>query len=381
MNGPSKNNKGFRESNQISPITVTKMAYYIYKHSRTLISAIVISLTSLTVPGQPVGRKVENALSRSPGTDVRVMTWNIGSNSVFPDPGPRGRQRSDEGRPGRFRNVIRAVAPDVLCLQEVFEPRTPADAAALFDDIRPLGKGRKWFAHGEGDAVIVSRFPLAMKGGRSEDYGGGVPRPSAWALVDRPAGQPDIFAVCSHFQSRAEVQARQAHADMIVALIRDLRSGSRDTSIPKLTPMLVMGDFNAYLTDPMLHIATLLSGRIVDEKRFGPGAAPDWDDSPLRDALPVQNGVGTAIYTFGDGTGKPNPNSALDRILYTDSVLQMLGGFVLNTVTMSPKALKKNRLQKDDVMRRIGPDPFYDHLPVVVDLATRKFRPGRGIPK
>ena len=305
------------------------------------------------------------------------MTWNIGSNSIFPDPGPRGRPRSDDGRPARFRNVIRAVSPDVVCLQDVYAPRTPADAAALFDEILPLGKGKKWSSHGERDAVILSRYPLSMKGGRSEDYGGGVPRPSAWALVDRPAGRSDLFVICSHFQSRAAIQARQAHADMITALIRDLRTGRRDISIPKLTPMLVMGDFNAYLTDPRLHIATLLSGKIADEKRFGPGAAPDWDDTPLTDALPIQNGVGTATYTFGDGTGKPNPSSALDRILFTDSVLQMLGGFVLNTVTMSPADLKSTGLQKDDVMRRIGPDPFYDHLPVVVDLASRKFRPDR----
>jgi hypothetical protein len=136
---------------------------------------------------QPVGRKIENVLSRPPRTEVRAMTWNIGSNSIFPDPGPRGRQRSDEGRPARFRNVIRSVAPDVVCLQEVYAPRTAGDAADLFDDIRPLGKGRKWSSHGEGDAVILSRYPLLMKAGRSEDYGGGVPRPSAWALVDRPA--------------------------------------------------------------------------------------------------------------------------------------------------------------------------------------------------
>ena len=55
-------------------------------------------------------------------------------------------------------------------------------------------------------------------------------------------------------------------------------------------------------------------------------------------------------------------------MLFTDSVLAQVGGFVLDTRTLDPAVRAGSGLDADDVL--IGPAPLrYDHLPLVVDLA------------
>jgi endonuclease/exonuclease/phosphatase family metal-dependent hydrolase len=306
---------------------------------------------------------------------VRLMTWNIGANSIFEDPGPRGFGRSDGERPLRFRRLARALSPDVLCLQEVFAPRSAPDVERVLGAAVPLPNGERWIAHGQGDVVIASRFPLSMLEARSEDWGGGVPRTHVMALVDLPgeANASDLYVICAHSQSRSEpkdIAARQQQADAIASWVQDLRNPGGTVSLAQRTPIVVLGDWNAYKTDPANHIDTLLTGNIVDQARFGRGAPPDWDASPLRDARPVHNGDGSATYTFGDGAERPFPPAELDRVLFTDSVLAMLGSFVLDTTKLSPAVLKESGLEADDVLLDAR-SRLFDHLPVVVDFALK----------
>jgi endonuclease/exonuclease/phosphatase family metal-dependent hydrolase len=355
------------------------------KYIRIALSAFTLLLLPAVAFAQARRDAVQrNFIARPSARHVRVMTWNIGANSIFADPGLRGLgvNASDKARPARFLRVMQKLDPDVICFQEILVPHSPADAARLLDKILPLGKGKKWSAHGEGDTAIVSRYPLAMLNGRSEDYGGGhygggVMRSHSMALVDLPPvfGKRDLYVLCAHVQSRGEardIAARQAQADAIAAWMRDLMTPGGEVDLPRWTPMVLMGDWNAYKTDPAGHITTLLTGAIADEKRYGRGVLPDWDQSPLHDALPLQNATGPETYTYGDGSGRPFSPGELDRVLFTDSVLDMLGGFVLNTVTLPPETLSAIELQKDDVMRSVAPRRLYDHLPVVVDLRPRR---------
>lgn len=307
---------------------------------------------------------------------VRVMSWNVAANSFFEDPGPRGQEQSDGGRPDRFRRMLRAMEPDIVCLQEVISPRTAADVARFLDQTLPLAGPRHWQAHGRPDIVIASRFPLSMREAHTEDWGGGVPRTHAMALVDLPAATAmhDLYVVCAHAQSKGapkDIAARQLHADAVAAHIWDLRNSGGDADLPPGTPMIVLGDWNAYRTDPALHIETLLGGEIANRERFGQGGSPDWDGSPLADAKPPHNAVGPATYTFGDGSADQFPPAALDRVLFTDSVLEMLGGFVLDTTSLDPALLSRHGMRSEDVLYRASP-PLFDHLPVVVDFAVKR---------
>jgi endonuclease/exonuclease/phosphatase family metal-dependent hydrolase len=342
---------------------------------RAFLIIVALMLPALAYGSVPVKeRNATPSLFQPPGRHVRVMTWNIGANSIFPDQGPRRPGRSDSDRPLRARRILRAIAPDVICFQEVFPPRDAADIAQLMDETLPLDGNQRWQVHGRPDVVIASRYPLSMRDAQSEDWGGGVPRTHAMALVDLPhrLARTDLYVLCAHAQSRGEpqhIRARQEQADAIVAWLRGLRT-SRAVRLRRRTPIVLMGDWNAYPTDAAAHIATLLSGEIANRTRFGVGAPLDWDRSSLRDALPSHNAEGRLTYTFGDGSAVPFPPGALDRILFTDSVLEMRGGFVLNTTTLGQRLLDRFDLRPDDVLLNIRERTF-DHLPVVIDLTVR----------
>jgi len=296
---------------------------------------------------------------------VRLVTWNIYRDSIFPEAG-RAVDVADANRPAQFARVVRAVRPDVLCLQQVTVPSRRS--AALLDQILPLGGDTKWQAFATADTVVLSRFALGARGGgvAGTDL---PPRGYAMAVVDAPAGE--LFVVCAHFQSGdqpVDVAARRQQAGMVVKAIRDQRGGGSPAPLPPRTPFVILGDLNAIPGDtPFLDV--LVSG----------GAAPttdggveglDWDGSALTDARPHHNVTGAETYTWRNDLDA-YPPSALDRILYSDSVLQSLNQFVLDTTAMSYGQLTRWGMRSTDVMK----DPqagVHDHFPLVIDLAPRR---------
>ena len=334
-----------------------------------LVSTAVVLVQMASIAAAPAARSF---LKRPAVPHLRVMTWNVGYNSIFTDPGPRGHQGSDAGRPIRFRHVIKAVKPDIVCLQEVFEPRRAVDVAAILDESVPLADAARWQAHGQSDVVIASRFPISMRASRREDWGAGVPRTHVMGLIQLPASLAveGLYVVGVHAQSRGEprhVKARQEQADAIASWVRDLRTPGGVADLAARTPIVILGDLNAYRTDSAHHVTTLLTGRISNRSRFGSGGSLDWDDSPLRDARPVHNGSGSATHTFGHGSASLYPPGELDRVLFTDSVLTMLGGFVLDTTALTPAELSRSGLNADDIVLNTTTG-LIDHLPVVVDF-------------
>ena len=186
----------------------------------------------------------------------------------------------------------------------------------------------------------------------------------------------DLFR--DHLERKTELGMRAAEymtrgalvPDAItIDMLRELRAPPASGGLPPGTPFAILGDFNAYHTDPARHVETLLTGAIADTARFGPAMAPDWDGTALADASPLHNGVGPATYTFGSGIGPPPP-AALDRILYSDSRLSLAGSFVLNTTTLDAVTLSRLGLTSTDVLLNATTGSF-DHLPVVADLRAR----------
>ena len=184
-------------------------------------SVVIVGLVAAVAAGQTdqSGRGIDVLAARPPGR-IRVMTWNIGADSVFPPPGVRLDATSiEEGDPGQFARVVRAVRPDVLCLQEV--TRRSRDVARFVSAILPAGAGQTWHVHTSYDNAIVSRFRLRSKAGRVFTDGA-LRRGHTLALVDLPdAIYPrDLYVICAHFQSKAstsEVALRQRQADAIAA--------------------------------------------------------------------------------------------------------------------------------------------------------------------
>lgn len=87
---------------------------------------------------------------------------------------------------------------------------------------------------------------------------------------------PDVYVIATHFKSGSEddasIRARQRHADSIARWLRGLKEGGHPDALPAGTPIIILGDVNVYESAPMdatHHLATLLTGNIVDEATFG----------------------------------------------------------------------------------------------------------------
>jgi len=332
---------------------------------RSLAIVALLCLAACTPRADAISGFLERPATE--GFQFRLLSWNVKFGSIYP---PEGRRH--EG----FARIIRAVDPDVIVLQEV-NPRNADRLAAMMDRIIPLGRSRLWEIHGGSDNVIMSRYPLLQRereavvpwplpGYPDFHYGEGM------ALVDLPddLSDVDVYVIAMHNRSRASeesIRQRQMQSDSIIRWIRELRG---EHAIPENTPIVVAGDMNVLTSDPATHLTTLLTGDIEDEDRFGPDFAPDWDGTDLADASPSQNARGEAFYTWRNDT-EPFPPGQLSRILYTDSVLSLQHGFVLNTVDMTSAELDRHGLLDTDCLLG-GEDGLFDHMPVVADFVLRQ---------
>ncbi len=300
---------------------------------------------------------------------MRVMSWNVKRNSIFPPDGVRHES---------FVRIIRAIDPDVIALQEVIRPDLGEELPLLMDRSIPLNDGRSWQFHAVSDNVLISRYPMRQRSGELvapypiphrglPDFHFGY----ASALVDLPDrfGSADLYIIAMHNKSgaaREDVQLRQVHSDSIVRWIRNLRVSDQAHAVSDNTPIVILGDMNAVPNASSQPFVTLLNGDIADEETFGPDFRIDWDGTELADARPSHNGREQSYYTWRNDD-LPFAPSALDRIIYTDSVLLLRQRYVLNTMIMSAEELADLGLQKSDVLYG-GIAGYYDHLPLVADF-------------
>lgn len=308
-------------------------------------------------------------------SSIRVMTYNVNWDSVFPDEDPQNHDYRAFNRVDAFRRILRALRPDILCLQEINPTRSAQDLGDFLARAMGSFSGEEWQVATVRDDVIATHFGLQSKGYELAS-GGALPTlDQAAALVDLPDpeyGTVDLYLICSHFKSGGgmeDILLRRRQADVIMAQVRDFETPGGNLDLPPGTPFVILGDFNAYDTDPALHIRTLTSGDITYETSYGVDLQPDWDGTALQDAMPSHNGQGLEFYTWRNDS-EPFTPWALDRVIYSDSVLQIENAFVLNTTILSEEALAAYGLMREDVLL-VPRGGIYDHLPVVVDFRIR----------
>jgi endonuclease/exonuclease/phosphatase family metal-dependent hydrolase len=302
------------------------------------------------------------------------MSYNVNWDSIFPEGDPQNHDLRSASRATAFRRIVAAVQPDILCLQEINPERDPQQIGALLDEVLAPGGPSVWQGTSTRDSVIAARFPV-----RTEGLSLAVPAfprelPQAAALVDLPQavyGPLDVYVVCAHFKAGGnvyDVLLRQRQADVIMRQVGDALTPGGNLDLPAGTPLILLGDFNIYDTDPAEHLTTLLTGDIDQEDQYGPDVQPDWDGTPLADAQPSHNGLGLDFYTWRSDPSPLHPGR-LDRVLYSDSVLAVEKAFILNTTLLSEAALTLSGLRADDVVLDAATG-YYDHLPLVVDFAV-----------
>jgi endonuclease/exonuclease/phosphatase family metal-dependent hydrolase len=299
---------------------------------------------------------------------VRLVSFNINWDSIFPFNDPESHDLRFFDRSESFVRIMQALAPDILCLQEI-NPERDADAVAAYLDAAIDAEGDQvWSVVLVRDTLIASRFALDATGYEMAGSSNIPGLEQAAAVVNLPNelfDSTDLYLICSHFKSGSNIadeRMRQRQADALMGHLRDTTGGL----LPYGTGIVLAGDFNLYdLAEPAF-LPTLLEGDLEGEAIYGPDFTPDWDATALTDLLPTHNGLGLDVYTWRDD-GEPFEPGALDHIIYSDSVLAAVNLFVLNTTQMAPAALEAAGLHENDVLLDVARLNF-DHLPLVMDF-------------
>lgn len=325
--------------------------------------------TQATQPAVVLGRPTGTFIDREDPLDLRLMSYNVDWNSIFPDVNPK--------RAAKFARLIAALNPDVLTLQEIGmaptrrgEPssprRTADDVLQLLNRIAPHGSGRTWYTFQAKDCVIASKYPLKMTAQRMNPPG---ERELAMALVDLPDENfgMDLYVLNNHYKCCDPNQndtLRQQQSDAIVRWIRDARTPGDNIDLPANTAIVVAGDLNIVGSDQP--VQTLVEGNIIDEEKYGPDSPPDWDGTAMTDARPLHNVVGPEDWTWRNDNGEFKPGR-LDYVIYTDSVFDAVKAFALDTTALTDEQLQAAGLEKFDAcVDDVGKE--YDHLPLIVDF-------------
>jgi len=299
--------------------------------------------------------------TRRPGTDLRLLTYNVHNNFIY---------TTDDD--GRYQRVIKAVNPDVIAFQEMDVSLTADQIAARLESYFP---GTTWQVHlGKADGsaagvsnrnVIASRYGLFRR--ETDTTPASDIRGVCMAMVDLPNAIYDtnIYIMNVHMKAGGtddDILKRQEHCDAVINWMRDVRTpGGQIDGVAANTPMILVGDTNINTRGdraPYHQTRTLFEGDIYFTGKYGASSPPDWDGTSNSEVAPYDYNTGlTWTHSSGDPAGR------IDRFFYTDSVIHPVGGFVLNTRTMTDAARSAaGGLLVNDT------SGASDHLPVVSDF-------------
>jgi endonuclease/exonuclease/phosphatase family metal-dependent hydrolase len=299
------------------------------------------------------------SVERPPGADVRILSQNSVNDfdeeisAIFRD----RRQPS-------YRRVLDATAPDVIALQEIYA-QTADETEAVMEG--PLGVDGDWaWAKRGQDLVLGSRFPIEASHPIPGygDYESGAFLLDARSALGRRLVVVVMHPPCCNYAADDEAPSRNAQRQQVVdgvaAFLRRVTNGEGPFGVEPGTPVAVVGDMN--FVGAAQQPRTLRTGEIVNTDRFGPAAPPDWDDTPLLDTRPRQTGA--PLHTTWIDSTSSFPPGRLDYAYVTDSALEVVHEFVLNTAALSGPQRDSLGLQPGDTAT------MSDHLPVVIDVAA-----------
>jgi exonuclease III len=267
---------------------------------------------------------------------IRVLSYNVLRDNLF-----------ETSLTQPFQRIFKAIQPDIIGFCEIYD-YSGAETAAKVASFIPLENGKTWYAASvEPDIRLVSRYPVSAS--VSLDGNG--------AFLLNVKGKP-VICIVAHLPCCSNETGRQREIDRIMSFVRSVKYGIASFQVPQNTPIIIMGDMN--LVGLREQQQTLRTGDIKNNSEFGPDEFPDWDDTPLEDAMPVTTNLPATFTWFNDGSSY-GPGR-LDYILYTGSVMESVNQFSLWSPSLTEEQLATSGLQMEDVPRAS------DHLPVVCDF-------------
>ena len=275
---------------------------------------------------------VSSAAARSldrPEGALRIVSWNVLQDNIF-----------DKNLGPHFERVLQALEPDVILIQEIY----------IYSEKTALNRvnewlGGEWYAKQQGDLITISRYPFI------EDWreGNHNLRARIFPTMIDVDGTP-LVIFNAHLSCCDRDQDRQDEVDSFIGFLREV-------GLPEGTPFFLGGDLN--LVGDAQQLATLLTGNIIDEEKFGADFNPDWDGTALADLVPGHTHTNFS-YTWKDDESSFAPGR-LDFMIYTDSVLNVRG-FVVDTTELPGNVLDAYGLLAEDTRAAS------DHLPIVADV-------------
>lgn len=279
-------------------------------------------------PEAPV--KVVEPIPSAAETEPRVLSWNVERGSIFKNPEP-------------FAEVLRALAPDVLLLQELDATATEQSLAAWLDERAPTDGGWKVVVSGGDLRVAVASphlaaVPSLAKVSREGPSGS---RPVRAIGAVREFGGRRLLAVSIHLKccgsiGSSEDRTREAEVSAIGEAIRLAVERAASAGQP-IEGVVIGGDFNLVGGSAVLELAC--EGLDLDGS---PLAAADLFTLDRRSNL-----------TWRDEGSEFLPGR-LDFLLFADSRLRLVRGAVVDPASVLPA----NAAAK-------APS---DHLPIVADF-------------
>lgn len=290
------------------------------------------------LPTLPLGRQ-------DPG-QVRFLTYNVLRDNLF----------KDQAMPS-FQRILRALQPDIIGFQEIYS-HNAQETVALIEKMLPLTDPQRWHGAKIGrDLIVISKYLI------TQTYsipGANILRANGAFLLDlQPTWPTPLLFIVAHPPCCSDNAGRQTEIDAIMAFIRNAQAGKGALHLPRLTPILIVGDMN--LVGYAQQLQTFLTGAIKNQEQFGDSFQPDWDGTDFADLSPrhVQTPM---FFTWYETTSSYSPGR-LDFMIYSDSVLKPGNRFVLFTPDLSPDSLRKYQLQVQDALQAS------DHLPIVADFS------------
>jgi hypothetical protein len=272
-------------------------------------------------------------------THIRVCAYNVHHDLLDPN------------NELELARVISTIGADIYCFSECSE----VSESEMLNYFATFINVDEWHAFKHDDLVTVSKFPFI------ETYD--VTSKISAAFIDLPNEEydSDFLAFCAHPPCCGNDAGRQYHFDAFIGFLLDIQVPGGVGEVPINTPFTFSGDMN--LVGLSEQYETILNGTISDVAQFGEGGMPDWDGTPIVDAicrLTERNSAHTWRTRY-PGPGD-YPPGRLDFNFYSNSVLSISKSFTLCTEEMSLDNLQSYNLQANDTF--IGSD----HLPVVTDF-------------
>lgn len=260
----------------------------------------------------------------------RIMSWNVERGAIFEKPRP-------------FARIFSAVAPDVICFQELGTDTTPSELRAWLDLHLPHPLGWDVMIRPGTGTGIASKLAAVDVGPKEMPMVYEDSRLRATPVM-LGAGNRRILALSVHLKccGRAGDEndvKRMQQSRALHDLVWQIRRSDEPTGV------VIIGDYN--LVGSIRPLEIMLSDN-------------DFDGSNLAVLNPVVLNDST-LATWRDPDTR-FPPGRLDYCLYSDSTLRVVGQYVLDTAALDSTTLRKRGLLPEDSAMAS------DHLPIVVDV-------------